>query len=137
MKRFAYALCGGLLLLSACGISQKQQTQMENSLSVALTDAFLQQDDFVAFAPKVELSDVVSGSAMGWDCAYHGSFSCSFDDRDSHVVIAGVAGFGEDGRLLSLPNGKLAISVPSVLVDYNRVSSDTSIYNLPCFDLGR
>ena len=108
---------------------------MQTSLYLTLSDAFLAQDAFTAIAPKIELSSVESGGTMGWDCAFHGSFSCSFDDRDSHVSMSGVVGFSEDGRVLTLPNGRLAIFFPLVLVNNERVDSDTSIYNLPCFGI--
>lgn len=122
-----------LLILSSCGVSGEKQERMKNSIYVAVTDAFLAQDAFTAFSPSVELSDIEKGGAMGWNCAYHGSVYCSFDCDGSHISMSGVAGFSEDGCVATLPNGSLAVFFPSVLVNNERVNSDTSIYNLSCF----
>lgn len=137
MKKVSLALCPVLcLLLSACGVSTHQKEQMLNSLSAALDEAFLSQDEFVAFAPTVELGDVEKGGTMGMDCSYHGNFSCSFDSGNSRVIMHGAAGFDENGFVARL-DGKLAISLISVIVDMERVSTSTSVYNLPIFYSGR
>ena len=134
MKLFAYALCGGLLLLSACGISQKQQTQMENSLYVALTDAFLQQDDFVAFAPKVDLLEIEKGeSSVSPVDGYHGVFSCEFKSGENNVRIHGSAGFDKYGSVIHLPEGKVALDVFLIMVGTNREDAAKSVYNVPAF----
>ena len=126
------------ILLASCGVSSSDKSQMETGLSVCLGDAFLAQDDFVSFSPKVELLEVEKGeSSLSLPDGYHGTFSCSFEAQGSQVHLSGSVGFDGDGRVRTLPNGKLAIQIPSILVDSRMVAPDTSIYNLPVFSCGR
>lgn len=108
---------------------------MKNSLEVALNSAFLSQDEFVAFAPKVELRNVERGEYSGAE-GYVGQFSCSFSDGDARVYMTGTVGFNDAGFVVALPNKKLGIWVSTILVDSHPVAVNTSIYNLPSFDSG-
>ncbi len=137
MNRLLRVACGGvLLLMSACGISEKQQQEMQESLYVGLTDAFLAQDSFVAVSPEVSLSNVEHGDFFSVP-GYRGQFSCSFYDGSDKVSLHGSAGFDKDGFLAEMPDGKLAVDLSIVLVNGHSVSPATSIYNLPSFFSGR
>lgn len=131
MRRLVF--CGLLvLLLSSCGVSNERKEEMQNSLYVALTDAFLEQDAFVAFAPSVELREVERGAFFSVD-GYRGLFSCSFSDGKSSVYLNGSCGFDKDGFLATMPDGRLAVDVLVILVDSRPVNVSTSICNLPVF----
>ena len=139
MKKQRFAVCVflsfALLILSSCGISSKKQETMKNSLEVALNSAFLSQDDFVAFAPEVELRNIERGDYSDVE-GYVGQFSCSFTDGVARVYMTGAVGFNDAGFVAALPNKKLGIWVSTILVDSRPVPVATSIYNLPSFDSG-
>lgn len=137
MKKILFAVCVflsfSLLILSSCGVSSKKKETMQNSLEVALNSAFLSQDDFVAFAPEVELRNVECGEYSDVE-GYVGQFSCSFTDGAAHVYMTGTVGFNDAGFVAALPNKRLGIWVSTILVDSRPVPVATSIYNLPTFD---
>lgn len=135
MKKIAYLLCLiAIFLLLSCGVSSSKHEAIQNSLSVALCEAFLAQDDFVVFGPSVELTKVEKGeSAWSPSDGYHTVFSYSFEDKDQRVCLHGAAGFNKDGSVIRLPDGKLAVNVFLVMVNNVRVDASVSKYNLPCF----
>lgn len=126
-----FSLC---LLLASCGVSSVKQEQMQTSLYNAMTDAFLAQDEFVAFAPSVELRDVEQGESP-WSPAdgYHGNFSCDFEDGEKRIHLVGAAGFNKNGSVAKIEDGRLAVEVIVVLEGSQNVSPSESIYNIPAF----
>lgn len=135
MKTARLFVCAAIaLLLSSCGVSESNKEQMQTSLYVAMGDALLAQDDFVAASPSVELLDVETGeSSLSPADGYHGTFSCEFSDRGESVRMNGSVGFDRDGRVVRLPGGKLAIDVFLVMVGTERVDVSGCIYNVPSF----
>lgn len=122
------------MMLSSCGVSSKKMETMQNSLEVTLNSAFLSQDDFVAFAPTIELSNVEKGESP-WSPAdgYHGGFSYSFTDGDKSVYLTGHVGFDKNGIVAKGYDGKYAIHISVILVDAKNIPVLQSPYNLPTF----
>lgn len=123
-----------MLALSSCGISGEKQERMRNSLDATLNSAFLAQDEFVAFAPKVELRDIEKGESA-WSAAdgYHASFTCSFTDNGQSVHLSGAVGFDSEGFVARCKDGRYPIDVVLVLVDAKSVPVSDSPYNLSIF----
>lgn len=123
-----------MLALSSCGISGEKQERMRNSLDATLNSAFLTQDEFVAFAPEVELRDIEKGESA-WSSAdgYHANFTCSFTDNGQSVHLSGYVGFDSEGFVARCDDGRYPIGVVLVLVDSERVPVSESPYNLSIF----
>lgn len=132
-----FALIAFCIILSACGISSSKQEHMQMSLENSLSEAFLNQDNFVAFIPKVSLRNLEKGGAFKYeDAAYHGSFSCSFKnlDKDSEVVIRGTAIFDKKGNLIKDSDGKYGIYVIMITENNKEMDLNSCIYKIKEFN---
>lgn len=136
MKKLFFAVFAAFLLslLSSCGISDEMQQRMNNSLVISLDTAFLDQDDFEAFAPTVEIFNLEKGESP-WSPSdgYHGNFSCSFTDNGKSVYMNGSVGFDKNGQVAKGYDGRYAIDVSVILVDSKNVPVLQSPYNLSVF----
>lgn len=50
--------------VASCGISSAKQEQMQMSLENSLNEAFLNQDNFVAFIPDISLKNIERGGCI-------------------------------------------------------------------------
>lgn len=126
-----------IILLSACGISTSKQEDLRIGLQNSLDEMFLSQDAFTAFSPEVKLTNVEKGGAFKYkDAAYHGNFSCIFEDMKEGipVVLNGVAIMDENGQVVKGDDGKCGIYIMLITENRKRVDRKSSIYNLKQFN---
>ena len=107
---------------------------MQNNLDLSLREIFLSQDKFTAFAPIVTLTDIKKSDERG--AAYCGTFSCKFENmnKNSEVILRGIAYFDKNCNVTKENNGKAGILVMMITENMKQLDLDSCIYKLPQFN---